>query len=150
LPVPLHPIAVGQRVEKIIFRPLLVTGCLATGKEGFRIYVRCRSHEIEKYNKIYAGLRGDVALPGRMRFTIAHELRHTYFYGFESGVPKAQVRIGSLDELLGFEAFCNRMATEFLLPTTVMNTESRKFRFLEPDELRRFVEFAGVSPETLV
>jgi|SRR5579862_7726479 len=150
LPVPLKDIARDRRVQKVVFYPLLVTGCLAVGEGGFRIYIRCRSHEVAKYEQIFEQPDGDLKLPGRMRFTIAHELSHTYFYTENEGAPLARVAIRSSEELFKFEAFCNRMASEFLLPTTLVTKEATKFHFLEPKELREFVEFARVSPETIV
>ena len=86
LPVDLKRIAAHREVRRIEFAPLLMDGGLAVRSDGFVIYVRC---DIGEGADLTARLAEDgtgSTLPQRIlrraRFTIAHEIAHTFFYEY--------------------------------------------------------------------
>src|ERR1035437_1299823 len=119
-PVLLRPIAERRRVTSVDFCPLLVDAMLTTHSEGFRILLNSdegRARElIERYNNESKAR----ILPVRLRFSIAHELAHTFFYDLTKTSPKLSKKFssgGGRTELENLERNCNTIASHLLLPT---------------------------------
>jgi hypothetical protein len=150
LPIPLGRIAKKQRVKRIDFRPLLVAGCLEVEEDGFNIYVSADKEKAPLYSAWARDLRAESQLPGRMRFTIAHEIAHTLLYDERSSPPRDLFEPESQEGLELLESICNAAAAEILLPQSVVRRTAVAMDFLDPDGLRQLCREAAVSPETLV
>src|SRR5687768_16059850 len=70
LPISLNTIATARHVRNVIFRPLLVDGCLTVVRDGFKIYVRCKKENADEMRARFDAERELGPLPQRMRFTI--------------------------------------------------------------------------------
>lgn len=150
LPIPLGQIAQQQKVKQISFRPLLVPGCLEVKDDGFNIYVNSDKEQSSVYSAWARDARQEIRLPGRMRFTIAHEIAHTLFYDTKSMPPRDLFEPEDAEKAQALESLCNAAAAEFLLPEKVMRHVAVAVDFMNPDSLRELARMASVSPETLV
>jgi hypothetical protein len=148
LPVTLKPIATARRVRNVVFRPLLVDGCLSVKRDGFNIYVRCSKEEVEETTKRFSE-GADPILPGRMRFTIAHEIAHTFFFDLSSERPRNRLATEHPGNLKALERVCNQTAARLLLPTDLMRREFTRIDVFKPEALRALARRAGVSGSML-
>src|SRR5882757_5371234 len=84
LPVDLNRIAATRAVQRIEFTPLLTDGGLAVRKDGFVIYVRCDLGQgaslTGQFTEDGTGSTLPMTIARRARFTVAHEIAHTFFY----------------------------------------------------------------------
>jgi len=106
-------------------------GCLIVENEGFKISIK--------------GGRDT-----RTRFTIGHEIGHTYFYDLGQGPPRRLLQSTfSKDE----ETFCNIVAAELLMPSQMLIKEIGFIGFtvgINPLVIiRRLAEKFKVSPEAM-
>jgi hypothetical protein len=154
LPVNLNRIAATRAVQRIEFTPLLTHGGLAVRNDGFIIYVRCDTGQNVDLTARLAedgtGRSLPAAMARRARFTIAHEIAHTFFYDIQRMPPrpKAQVHDGVLTTKL--EVACNQIAGLILMPETIMQRCFANFDFVCPEELRMLTDTAMVSPEAVI
>jgi hypothetical protein len=154
LPVDLNRIAATRAVQRIEFTPLLSHGGLAVRNDGFIIYVRCDTGQNADLTARFAedGTGGSLpaAIARRARFTIAHEIAHTFFYDIRRMPPrpKTQVHDGALATKL--EVACNQIAGLILMPETVMQQCFANFDFVCPEELRALTDRAMVSAEAVI
>src|SRR5437773_5028019 len=149
-PTCLKQIADARRVRNVLFRPLLVDGCLTIVEDGFRIYVRCRKELADDARARFASEREEGPLPQRMRFTVAHEIAHTLFYDINHGRPKHRLNVEHNKRLNTLERVCNKAAARILLPTDLLRAEMIKTDPFDPNALRRLAEKAAVSGPMLV
>src|SRR5437773_9006451 len=77
-PIPLQEIFSLCQIKKVIFQPLLLEAALAVDDNGFVVFARCDETSKEAYRVAYQD-QGRY-LPPRVRFSLAHELVHTFFY----------------------------------------------------------------------
>jgi len=98
----------------------------STFREGFRMVLRASSAET------------------RSRFTIAHEVCHTFFYEI---VP--ELKFGSQDVDPEEERLCNLGAAELLIPTRSLRTHAKKYR-VSIDSLEELAATYIVSPEAML
>lgn len=148
-PIPLLSISKACRVKKIEFRPLLVAGGLAVDGNGFRIYVN--SHKNSASVLTHRLTRdGGRTLDPRLRFTIAHELIHTFFFNLSGPVPAHYLKAQNHREIASLEGACNDGAAKILLPRHLLEPELRWAGPLNPRMLRSIQEKYAVSLETLV
>jgi hypothetical protein len=78
-PTALGAMAREQRIKRVEFRPLLVEGGLIVESDGFIMMVRCDRDESDAFARSFSGDETGAFLPPRQRFTIAHEIAHTFF-----------------------------------------------------------------------
>lgn len=152
-PVPLSPIAKRRRVTQVDFSPLLVDAMLTTHSEGFRILLNPNEADPEKLKSFYQSEGSGKLLPTRLRFSLAHELAHTFFYDFAEGRPevvKAFRPGGGRTALENLEKYCNTIAAHLLLPTPMVKTWFLKHQSFSPQKLLEFATEAGVSIEALI
>jgi len=152
LPIPLWEVAQKRLVRDVEFRPLLMDGCLAVVDDGFVIYVGCDKSDVDDFS---SRLRSEKIgttplLPSRIRFTIAHEIAHTFFFDLKAHPPKSAVDSRHHKTIQSLEATCNETASRILLPDSVLTQQVMKSDFLNPEVLRDFGRRAGVSPEALI
>src|ERR1700719_5074463 len=91
LPTNLWSMAEERKVREIDFRPLLVDGGLSLLDDGFLITVNCEEGEEKKMREAFDTDPTGRTLPRRARFTIAHEIGHTFFFDLRSDPPKQTV-----------------------------------------------------------
>ena len=150
LPVPLKRIAESRNVRRVVFRPLLVDGCLTITDEGFNIYVRCEKERAQEATTKFEAEDQTAGLPTRMRFTIAHEIAHTFFFDLSRGRPRNRLAVDHHNSVRTLERVCNQAAARMLLPTDLVRLEFKKLDVYDPAALRRLAEKAVVSPQMLV
>lgn len=108
-PVNLAPIARFQHVRTIELRPMLIGGCIEPVEGGFNIYIRDRSTRSLSLDDA-----PDLdSLKPRQRFTLAHEIAHTFFYDFASDPPRI-LKQAPKSQIM--EWLCQQGASQLLLP----------------------------------
>src|SRR5688572_7423663 len=107
-PVPLAPLLDAVKA-RVVFRPLLVNGATAPRHDGFTIYCRCESADAPAYElKLSDASDMGRSLPARARFTLAHELVHTFFFDQRVQPPKNRLEPNSDATLNKLERLCDR------------------------------------------
>src|SRR6267154_3204031 len=79
-PILLRPLAECRKVTSVDFCPLLVDAMLTTHPKGFRILLNSDSGRAQELKERYHNESKIKMLHSRLRFSIAHELAHTFFY----------------------------------------------------------------------
>lgn len=147
-PILLRSIAEGRKVTSVDFCPLLVDAMLTTHSEGFRILLNSdggRSKELKEQYNNESKVR---TLAPRLRFSIAHELAHTFFYDISKNPPqlaKTFTSGGGRTELDNLERNCNTLASHLLLPTSMFRNEFLRLKAISPESILNFARMAGVS-----
>jgi IrrE N-terminal-like domain len=155
LPVDIGALADACRIRRIEFRPLLVDGALGVVTGGFEIFVRCESYNADVWSERFASARDGTLLPAnavnKVRFTIAHEIAHTFFYSrTPSPIPKMVFAVDHPRTRQSLERACNRIAAVLLLPVHPMCGEFDTKAFHDPKVLRLIAKKALVSRQALV
>ena len=152
-PVDLNRIAARRAVRRIEFAPLLTDGGLAVRNDGFIIDVRC---ELGTGSELTARLANDgtgSTLPEtirrRARFTIAHEIAHTFGYDLRRLPPAALFDLKVPTSIRSLEVICNRIAGTLLLPEWWLTRQLSDGDWLDPRRLSSLAKAALVSRETL-
>jgi len=150
-PIPLQEIYSRCKVKKVVFQPMLVEAGLAIDDDGFVVFVSCDEEAKQEWTSAFndANQRGRF-LPGRVRFSMAHELIHTFFYDTEQKPYRKKIRETHHKEIDSLETACNYGASQLLLPTRQLRTDTNKSDFLST---RRIVDLARkyrVSIECLI
>jgi hypothetical protein len=129
-PIPLQDIFSRSHVKQVIFQPLLLEAALAVDNDGFVVYVDCNERSKETYQTAFDGADQGRYLPGRVRFSLAHELIHTFFYDTKQR-PYANWLLGKhAKEIESLEQACNYGASHLLLPTKPLKSDTRKIDVL--------------------
>jgi len=90
LPTSIRRIAEKQLVKDIQFKPLIVEGAISVEPDGFLISIRSDKEEIGDLEK---RLRSDPTgrrLSHRVRFTLAHEIAHTFSLISKPNLPRTK------------------------------------------------------------
>ena len=145
-PVLLRQVAARRRITEIVFGPLLVDALITTHPSGFRVFFRSDRDEALSCLEAYKNESAKNLLPSRIRFSLAHEIAHTFFYDLSKAPPKIKESASEaeLDEL---EVMCNRLAGHLLMPSKLLKSELPN---LKPESILSGAGRFGVSPETLV
>ena len=152
-PVLLRPIADRRKVTCVEFRPLLVDAMLTTHSSGFRILFNSDGSNPEQLRQDFEGESRDRLMPSRLRFSLAHELAHTFFYDLADSPPKVTKEFrsgGGKTELENLERNCDRLAARMLLPTQILKASIQKMSSLDSLSLLQLASQAGVSIEALI
>src|SRR5436190_15592749 len=88
LPTNLKAMADERNVREIDFRPLLVDGTLSLRNDGFLVTIDCEEGEEEMLRDALAADPTGRSLPRRARFSIAHEIAHTFFFDLQDSPPR--------------------------------------------------------------
>src|SRR5438105_9483701 len=136
LPTELVRMAREQRVTSIQFRPLLVDGGISVVEDGFKIFIHCKKTQSSDFQGRLA--RDDTAkfLPARTRFTLAHEIAHTFFFDLKDGQPTTIVDFNDRRALRSLEKTCHRAALHMLFPEAILHRDYRRSDLLDPLVLR--------------
>ena len=154
VPVNLLQVGAHRGVKKIEFAQLLTDGGLAVCDDGFMIYVRCDAGEDADLTARFAGDGTGGTLPGsvvcRARFTIAHEIAHTFFYDLRSTPPRPKTEVTDGLSAARLEIACNEIAGLLVIPESVMESNLSELDRIRPKDLRALADKAIVSPQTLI
>lgn len=145
-PISLPEIAKRRGIRLVEFRPLPVDGLLAFSHGGFCVFLNARDTNMAKKLADTWADEPRRTLPARARFTLAHEIAHTYLFEIKDGKPISKTE-ASLDDI---EPFCNAVAASLLMPKSILRGIAANWDLLEPSILRRICEVAVVSPEALI
>jgi hypothetical protein len=148
IPIRMRDLFPPRRVTDVIFRPLLMGGCLGITKNGFTILVRCDADRTEELLKRLWLEDVEHRLPVNVRFTIAHEIAHTFFFDLTRPTPSSKVRTDSAARANDLEVTCNKLAARILFPKVLLQKEAADV--LTPTGLRGLARKAGVSTKLLV
>lgn len=153
-PINLGRIAAKRRIKKIEFQSLLVDGTIRVVDDGFEILVRCESWEGEELTESWKTDGTGSALPAKMRnrarFTVAHEIAHTFFYDVSATPPKPTIRVEHGAAARSLEHACNRAASAMLLPEAALLRDFQAVDWLNPDSLAQMAHKTVVSKAALV
>lgn len=150
-PIPLRDISKRCYVKEVIFQPMLVEGGLAIDDDGFVVYVRCDEEaEHEWSSAFHDTFQAGRSLPGRVRFSLAHELVHTFFYDVEQRPFRNKLDESHYKEVDSLEAACNFGAAQLLMPDRQFRSDAEKIDVLSVAALRRLRKTYHVSYECLV
>src|SRR5437588_3251850 len=120
-PLPLTPIARHQRIRRFVFGALPIDGGLAVEGDGFVVYVRSKDEDAAMLlTKLEDESDSGRSLPARARFTIAHEIAHTFFFDTRGAQPKSALKAQHRKEVASLERTCNRIAARLLIPDHVL------------------------------
>ena len=147
-PVLLRPVAERRRVTSVSFCPLLVDAMLTTHSEGFRIILNSDDGRAKELIARYNSESKTGLLPVRLRFSIAHELAHTFCYDLKTTSPKLSKKFssgGGKTELEHLERHCNTIASHLLLPTQMFAAGFMRLKNITPESISDFAKTAGVS-----
>jgi hypothetical protein len=154
LPVDLNRIAANRAVDRIEFTPLFTDGGLAVREDGFVIYVRCEIGQgaslTEQLAEDGTGRTLPPTIARRARFTIAHEIAHTFFYDIRRMPPRSKIEVDGGASASNLELTCNQIAGLILVPETLIQRHFARFDFDRPEQLRTLANVALVSTQTVV
>jgi len=147
-PTPLNPLA-HERSANVRFMPLPVPGCLCSTSSGFDIFVQTHVKDSKGFSEKFVS-GNDNQLPVRHRFTIAHEIAHTYFYDLSKQPPSMQFPPNADKELRRMEKACDAIANRMLLPKLILEDFVKKNDPTDPNRLRELAGKSAVSPQVVV
>jgi len=128
---------------------MLIDGGLAIDNGEFVIFINCENEEIDEYKQRYWDDSGR-SLPSRIRFTIAHELIHTFFFEWKGGKRKPKLAGSHYKEAESLESACDYGANHLLLPPRVLEAQLEIEADLSPPTIRNLSKKFHVSLETLL
>jgi|ERR1039458_500691 Zn-dependent peptidase ImmA (M78 family) len=152
-PVLLRPIAELRKVTSVDFCPLLVDAMLTTHSEGFRILLNSDGGRAKELKERFNNESRVKTMNSRLRFSIAHELAHTFFYDISKKRPqlaKTFTSGGGRAALDNLERNCNTIASHLLLPTSMFRREFLRLKVVTPETVLNFARKAGVSLPALL
>lgn len=152
-PILLRPIAERRKVTSVDFCPLLVDAMLTTHPAGFRILLNSDGGRAQELTDRYLNESKLRMLLPRLRFSIAHELAHTFFYDLTKTTPtlsKTFTSGGGRTELENLERHCNTIASHLLLPTQMFKAGFLRLKIITPESIANFARTAGVSLQTFL
>ncbi len=159
-PIPLVQLATQRNINDLSFQPIIPDAVLLGGNGNFRIVFSSLGDHDHSEIKRQLESDGGKHLPGRWRFTIAHEIAHTFLYEFkDSGEPikvhklKKQRKTETREEQSALtieETLCNDAAARMLMPYNELYRQSQDGSPYEnPETFLRYTKHFGVSIEAL-
>ena len=128
-PISVHALAPYRGIKEIIESPLTIDAYISREEDGYRIYVNAEQPFT------------------RRRFSIAHEIAHTFSYEVEAseeGLPQSSqrtLRIDSEEELL-----CNKAAAEILMPYKFFRAQVNQ-RYMRANSICELAKLFQVSTQ---
>jgi hypothetical protein len=155
LPIDLGHVFRQRAVTSVDFWPLLGDGALVTTENGFRILVRCsRGEQREELDRLFfedeTGRRLPPEIVRQARFTIAHEIAHTFFYNIRRRPPVPIDVVTKQRDNSDVEYTCSALAGILLLPEEALRRDFRHADLLEPELLKKISDMALISRPALV
>ncbi len=154
LPVRLRPIADAQHAH-VTFQPLLVEAGISTVNGGFEIYANCRAGAVRNLMARFDDPEdGGRSFPHRLRFTLAHELAHTFFFDWRGNDHRPQPHVSGTHyaELDSLERECNTAAGLLLVPERLLSSmiDINNIDTFDPTAIRSVAERFAVSADCLL
>ncbi len=154
LPLPLRPLADSQRAT-VRFQPLLVAGRIAVVDGGFVVYIRASTREVDTLHACFDDPRdGGRSLDVRRRFTLAHELAHSFLFDDRGpdDLPRKPVAGTHASELAALERVCNEAAGLVLVPDRLVSSYIRTnaLDLLSYGAVQALQDKFRVSPDVLI
>lgn len=150
-PIPLSEIFEQCHIKRVVFQPLLLEAALAVEDNGFAVYVNCGKHFQDQYLQRFSGAEQNGRyLPARVRFSLAHELIHTFFYDTKQWPCKNKLLARHFKEIDSLEAACNFGASQLLVPTRSLKKDTAQRDVLNIDGVRDLAKRYQVSMECLI
>jgi hypothetical protein len=133
--LPVEPRAMASlcSVVSVEDRPMVPEGVLAPVRGGFRVFLQDN----------FASEPGSRL---RRRFTLAHELAHTFFYSMEGDLPKP---IKGTPRGVRLERLCQLGASEILVPEGILRRRMQSEHVSSADELLNLAATFDVSLEVI-
>ncbi len=149
-PIPLQEIVSRCHVKKVVFQPLLVEAAIAVDDDGFVVFVGCDESSRDTYQLAFNAAERQGRLPGRIRFSLAHELIHTFFYDTKQHPYANRLNGTHAKEIESLESACNFGASLLLLPTKSLKSDTYKKDILTVDTITYLAKRYQVSTECLI
>jgi hypothetical protein len=150
-PIALKKVAESRKIKEVVFRPLLIDACIGGEDDGFTVYVGCETERIEDSYRRWNDVRdGGRSLRVRTRFTIAHEICHTFFFGIEGKGPRRYIDVKHHGALKSMERACDKAAARILLPEPLLRAEMGRIDILDAQGFVSLREKTAVSVECLL
>jgi hypothetical protein len=124
VPTDLIGVALARQVHTLDLRNMLLDGALESIEDGFKVYIYDAKQEF------VVPLTRSVLLDQRQRFTLAHEVGHTFFFDTQRARPAALPGIPKYQDL---ERLCNLIGSEILVPEVCLR---RYFQRRDPRHRR--------------
>lgn len=157
LPIPLREIASARRIKEVRFAPMSKDGLLLPEVDGFTVCVKCDESSIAQWSDAWKNpMDSGRSLPGRTRFTIAHEIAHTFFYDLSNTEIRPFLDMTGSAISRYVEQKCNLAAGRMLLPDYLLHAEVKGNRdepsvdLYDPWILSSLRRRAAVSPDCLL
>ncbi len=156
LPIMLREIAKARRVKEVVFAPLLKDGFLVAGTDGFSIHVNCPKEKVEAWTETWNDQRdGGRGLPERCRFTLAHEIAHTFFFDIGKRTIRPLVNVRTLYARKATERACNLAAGHLLVPEAILCAQRKEgliapLDFFDARDIAVLRRRARISAEALL
>jgi hypothetical protein len=160
--VDLARVACAQSVHTIQLRPLLAEGCLIPDSRGFTVQVN--NGERLTIDPAMTTLR-DRELTTKQRYTVAHEIAHTFMYDLgrtppseRPGALKTVADLSGGEPNKSLEAFCQTSAGIILTPILGLKKELARFKKTMDlsgtvdslDVVLQLARMFRVSPEVMI
>jgi len=128
----------------------LSEGTISIGDDGFAISVGADTYEVEDLQTRFRDDSTGKRLPHRLRFTLAHEIAHTFFFDLNSRPPKNKVHLENPRTLHALEMACNTIAGGLLLPKEIFERRFAGKSLHDPDTLSKIANTAHMSKPALI
>ena len=134
---PINPASLADLcgVLSIESRPMVPEGVLAPVEGGFRVFIQSNFADRPGANR-------------RQRFTIAHELVHTFYYDLTEEIPRRSKGSPTGQKL---ERLCHIGASQILVPEILLRDEVKKNGEVESAQsVLDLARIFDVSPEVMI
>jgi hypothetical protein len=151
VPIGFSEIAREQHIKRFVFRELPVGGGLIVEEDGFSVFVRSTPEDAPKWSASLSDPSdGGRSLPSRARFSIAHEIAHTFMYDLSQRRPRSFIGPCTGASLECLERTCNRAAASLLVPSARLKAALGRFELPDAYDLFSIAKLFRVSTEVLV
>jgi hypothetical protein len=141
--VDLCAVARHRRIRHLGLRFIIPRGVLLPIKGGFEVYLRDQDRRDINIGEAEPGN----LLSPRQRFSLAHEIAHTFFYKFSDSLPAPDGTVSNGYEL---EKICDRMASHILVPTDLLKREIGSSEKIDVDFVRSVATKFRTSLEVMI
>lgn len=139
-PVDLFAVARVRRVHALGLRFIVPRGLLVPVNGGFEAYIR-NSNSVDYDTRLPEPLG---ALTVRQRFSLAHEIAHTFYFDLNPDVPRPIAEF----ERLVLEQACNSLAAHLLMPTNLLRKDVSDYDCIDAGFTRHLASKYRASLET--
>lgn len=147
-PVALHSLASALRIRHIELLPMLCTAAIGPAEGGYVVYINSTASGADDIAKERLELTAEdfARLNVRLRFSVAHEMAHVFFFNALGGDCRSKVL---QDHWEALENSCSQMARAILLPKKALLREIGGSLFA-PARLVQVAKRFRVSPQVLI